>query len=144
MANQAKRWCVAATAFLFAGQSGVLANVTNQPHQINYDALTVEHAELVLASDGVTDTAYVTVYNGTGDDLAIVSVKVTGYSAATLESPMAKSKGFEQVPLSDTYVVIPPKAEVKGYWFVSDEEKEFGYKGLRDRSVELPTQRFSA
>ena len=112
MANQAKRWCVAATAFLFAGQCGVLANVTNQPHQINYDALTVEHAELVLASDGVTDTAYVTVYNGTGDDLAIVSVKVTGYSAATLESPMAKSKGFEQVQLSDTYLVIPRKAEL--------------------------------
>lgn len=112
MANQAKRWCVAASAILFAGQSGVWADVTNEPHQINYDALTIEHAELVLAPDGVTDNAYVTVYNGTTDDMAIISVKVTGYSNATLVSPMAKSKGFEQVPLSDTYVVIPRKAEL--------------------------------
>ena len=51
-------------------------------------------------------------YNGTPDDMAIVSVNVTGYSTATLVSPMAKSKGFEQVPLSDTYVVIPRKAEL--------------------------------
>jgi len=112
MANQAKRWRVAAGAFFIAGQSGVLAEVTNGLHQINYDALTIEHAELALTPDGATDKAYVTVYNGTGDDLAIVSVKVTGYSAATLESPMAKSKGFEQVPLSDTYLVIPRKAEL--------------------------------
>ncbi len=112
MANQAKRWRVAAGAFLFAGQSGVLAEVTNGLHQINYDALTIEHAELALTPDGATDKAYVTVYNGTPDDMAIVSVKVTGYTTATLVSPMAKSKGFEQVPLSDTYVVIPRKAEL--------------------------------
>jgi len=112
MANQAKRWCVAATAFLFAGQSSVLANVTNEPHQIKYDSLTIEHAELVLAPNGVTDTAYITVYNGTGDEIAIVSIEVAGYSAATLESPMSDSKGFERVPLSDAYVVIPRNAEL--------------------------------
>jgi copper(I)-binding protein len=112
MANQAKRWGVVAAASLFAGQSGVFANVTNDLHRINYDALTIEHAELDLTPDGATDKAYVTVYNGSPADMAIVSVKVTGYSTATLMSPMVKSKGFEQVPLADTYVVIPRKAEL--------------------------------
>ena len=38
----------------------------------------------------------------------------------------------------------PPKAEVKGCWFVRDVEKEIVYKGLRELPLRLPPYRFSA
>lgn len=112
MVNQVITWSLAVGATLLVSQVGASAEGLQNLHKADYGGVTIEHAELALAPQGLPDTAYVTIYNGTLGDVAISDVKVTGYSTATLVSRTAGLAGFMETPLTDAYIVIPRKAEL--------------------------------
>jgi hypothetical protein len=112
MANQVTTWPLAAVATLLVSQASASAEGVQNLRKADYGGVTIEHAELALAPQGLRDTAYVTIYNGTLGDVAISDVKVGGYSTAILVSRAAGLTGFKETPLKDAFIVIPRKAEL--------------------------------
>lgn len=103
-------WVVA--AMCLAAPASATAEAVETSHQIDYDAVTVEHAELVLSPGGLRDAAYLTIFNGTAQDVAIDSITVAGYSNSFLMTPVLGSAEFEETRLQNAFVMIPRKAEL--------------------------------
>lgn len=114
MANQVKqRLLLSAAAAAVSFTLAVTPAAGRQTkHLPDYANLMVEHAELVLGPEGVSDSLYLTIYNGTGRDVAIADIAVAGYADATLVRRTNGFRGSEEVTLSDAFLVIPRKAEL--------------------------------
>lgn len=76
----------------------------------------------MLGPEGIPDIVYLTIYNGTGRDVAVSDIAVGGYCAATLVRRTSGFTGFDETAVWDAYLVIPRKAELdmgKGTVFTS-------------------------
>ncbi|KQZ59759.1 hypothetical protein ASD54_23545 [Rhizobium sp. Root149] len=113
MANQVILW-------LPAIQTGLLALIAtpcsasgfNPSHLPDYPNVVVEHAELVLSPEGIPDTAYLTIYNGTGSPVSVTQVTASGYNSAAFVKRSQHLFGYEEIAVNDADLAIPAMAEL--------------------------------
>ena len=114
MANQVVRWLPSMLVTLLAltpipGLASGLASA----HRPEYPDVTIEHAELVLSPPGIPDTVYLTIYNGTGDQISLVDVTANSYRNAAAVKRSPHLFGLEEVPAEDADLAIPAMSELE-------------------------------
>lgn len=113
MANQVVRWFPVVPAAAFAMTSApCLAFAIEAAHLPDYPDVTVEHAELVVSPGGVSDSAYLTIYNGTGSEVSITNVTADGFLRAEIVKRGTHMFGYEEVVAEDADLIISRKSEL--------------------------------
>lgn len=114
MANQVIRSLPAIpTAFFALFSIPCSASGFNPSHLADYPNVVVEHAELVLSPEGIPDTAYLTIYNGTANPVSVTRVTASGYNSAAVVKRSQHLFGFEEVAVDDADLAIPAMSELE-------------------------------
>jgi hypothetical protein len=114
MANQVIRWLpTIPTALLALISIPCSASGLNPSHLPDYPNVVVEHAELVLSPDGISDTAYLTIYNGTGNPVSVTRVTASGYNSTAVVKRSQHLFGFEEVAADEGDLAIPAMSELE-------------------------------
>lgn len=114
MANQVIRWSLTLSApFLILVSASYSASGVNATHLPDYPDVTVEHAELLPGPSGIPDTAYLTIYNGTGSPVSVTQVTARGYGSVAVVKRSLHLFGYEEVVAEDADLIIPAKSELE-------------------------------
>jgi len=114
MANQVIRLLPTIPSAVFALVSiPCSASGFNPSHLPDYPNVVVEHAELVLSPEGIPDTAYLTIYNGTGNPVSVTRVAASGYKSAVVVKRSQHMFGLEEVTADEGDLAIPAMSELE-------------------------------